>query len=339
MSSYVWLDHSKLVLRIAVAATVGCSGTPNAITCDSNSVGGAGRSNTCVGGGATTTGGATATTGNTSTGGIPSTGGVLSTGGVPSTGGGCNVSTPTNYGAACGSCGGTIDCTGACSVATPANLGSACGTCGGKIVCDGSCDFPGCGNTGYCQSATCIPYKTCAELVPPAGGSTAGAPCSRGRCFDSGNGQLIACDCTGSLVCSSSGVLVSSNGTPSPQGICCQNTATCPGGSANHCMVTGIPNDTCTGTPIKCGVTCGSSMHCTGPDGACTPDNNCSNIGVRMSLANSAQLRGGADGNPCNDHGTLYQKTGGGFFSCSCTQTASSSCIGETDTGEGTCSN
>ena len=70
-------------------------------------------------------------------------------------------------------------------------------------------------------------------------------------------------------------------------------------------------------------VTRRAGTHCSGPDGTCIADNNCSNIGVNQGLPNPAQLRGSNNGNPCNDNGTFYQKTGGGFFNCPCTQFSS----------------
>ncbi len=194
----------------------------------------------------------------------------------------------------------------------------------------------GCGGTGFCSAMMCVVYKTCAQLMPPAGGAVNNAPCSRGPAFDAGNGHLITCNCSGSYVCSSGGMLVSSSGTPAPEGMCCLNTATCPAGSSAKCNVTGIPNNTCTGTALTCGITCSSGSHCSGANGTCVSDNNCSNIGVVMSLPNPATVRGGADGNPCNDNSNFYQKTGGGFFSCACTQNTNSLCVPD-NAGEGVC--
>jgi hypothetical protein len=121
------------------------------------------------------------------------------------------------------------------------------------------------------------------------------------------------------------------------EGNCCVNQNACDPTLATKCNVASITNS-CTGATIKCGITCGAGQHCTGTNGTCVSDNNCSNIGTVMSLPNPTQQRGGADGNPCNDTSDFYQKTGGGFFNCVCTQHTNSYCDNPgTTADEGSC--
>jgi hypothetical protein len=188
-----------------------------------------------------------------------------------------------------------------------------------------------CGSRSACNTSTdmCV---TCGSF---GANGQAGQPCSNGGAFNIGNGTLLSCPCTGGRLCVNGTTVVTGSAT----GTCCQNTAVCPAGSSTQCNYTGgTPNNTCTGVPITppCGATCTATQACSGPNGTCLT-NNCSNIGVRMSLPNPTVVRGGADGNPCNDNANFYQNAaGGGFFSCPCTQFPNSMCSPD-NTGEGQC--
>jgi hypothetical protein len=238
----------------------------------------------------------------------------------------CISGTAPNGMAVSGSTVGTC-CTDTATCGTMCNT-SVANTCINTL--SHTCGAGSCGARAGCNGNTMM-CVTCASLGATGG---VGSPCSNGGAFDVGNGTLIPCPCTTGICINGSMMVV----TGANKGTCCLNSATCPAGSGNICNYTGSPNNTCTGLPLTCGKTCPSGQHCNaGSNGTCVADNNCSNIGVNQGLTNPSQLRGTNDGNPCNDLSMLYQKTGGGFFNCRCTQHALSQCTGETTSTEGTC--
>ena len=237
----------------------------------------------------------------------------------------CISGTPPNGTVVTGSeigscCTDTAACGTQCNIVVPNtcingdNTSCGSGVCGARAGCNTNTDM-------------CV---TCASLGEIG---SVGSPCSNGNAFDIGSGTLITCPCNNGLVCSNGNGMAVFGST---KGTCCQNTATCPSGTSNECNVPSV-TDTCSGQLISCGTTCPSGQHCNAAsDGTCVDDNNCANIGVRMSLPNPTEVRGGTTpGNPCNDRGTFYMKTGGGFFSCPCTPGLT--CTGETNSSEGVC--
>ncbi|MBW2734130.1 MAG: hypothetical protein JRH20_17210, partial [Deltaproteobacteria bacterium] len=235
-------------------------------------------------------------------------------------------------------CGATIDCkcakgvclenTHKCCVNT---VECAAGVCDQFVVdeCTGDQVPCTCENGEFCNttSKTCEGFSNCSALGK--GGGTAGNPCNDFPYYDSGDGTLIPCPCTGQATCvgdsatqegsccintavcaanvCDTSVKDTCTGEDIPcncsgggvciNGSCCINTAVCP---ANSCGTTVI--DTCTGATIQC--ECPPGSYC--DNGTCVPYDTCATLGFT-----------GEEGVVCSRSGS-FDRGDGTLIRCDC---------------------